>query len=698
MPCRSLPSYIAAKERIVKRISLRDLASHNYKKVVVDGTALLYFILSKLDWTYNGESELFYTRVTQFCNTFKELGLNMLVLIDGCVSHDNFAAGLKRSTEKIHRFEALLSNLDASKTRGPAPNLFPLAMPVMIQALQDSNIPIRVCESEATRYVYGTAASAHCLQIGYDSNYLLMKTPGYIHCDSLQFTSNDIKANVVVASTLAKELGMPVDRLPLISAICGNEAVAEWTFSNMHRQLLPVADWDDRMAVIDAVVQWLAQFPETVSNEEIKKAAITLNLTALPEDKASQVPEIIFPEESSEYTPYHQFFAASDVEKEAIIIDSFTKNDEIFTPLQLTKEFTRPQTFYQEVTGKEKSAFNEAFFSGKLNLQTLSLLINGIFWHKPAFENFQKEASCLAGLTARQVAYAILFGNGDGVEPKNWKPLREAYRVNDSYELVEVDPIWSVDGSSVPDLTKLMELSEDERFNLLCKFIGFTSDDIEAVKKAPANSLFLAVCLRYFAKEIDVSRPQIVGLIEHIISPRQTRSRSERIIASPDLYHMSSQWQSVILSLAQLNELMGKVLNDTESKLHFMYNGVAFFASVNDAEVGRALTDRYSEYFAGEPSEVYAEKLASATATEEGFVSAKKSRINLPSEVLVQQFASIKNMLEVTLVNNKDELMAVETKVESNQRFVSLTEQKQKAKNSERPEMKLGSRFGKFNK
>ena len=593
MGVRGLTTYVQHDTKSTKPFKLHDT------DLVIDGSALQYYLYgissqASRDAKYNGDYVAYSQTIMKFFHALKKCKIIPYVIIDGGM--DPSEIKLKTILERMrHRLSSL-----KRVASGYEEHLLPiLSSRVFIEVLMDMKVKVIRSIFEADGDVAMVGNILECPVLSNDSDFYIFDLKGgYITLDSMHFQQiqtcfngeNSFKCilcdRFVHSYFLNPHPGLKPQVLPLLSCIIGNDYISSETFKNIcaSGSSEPTCR-KERRKRMERLLAWLAgKSLEEGRRNVIQQTSRTGRETAtLLLDKALEL--------------YSRAIATDPCP-----LNHLNQNECDSNHVSLMPEESQ---LSESIIKEHIQAFHDS--------SLLNLVTTGKIFLDPQSEHFSI-ASSYSSARKLIIYYCSMLRPTDDSEMEVTVYERiDANIGEDSFRVVTK----LSDGTSIPSITSLDDLTVVESRNLVLKLLdsheditsnitsklGELSLDDDSVSLVSsfvivlnytiANSedsvtvesvIALVVCLIYYEIIVTNKRNKMIECVQKLtvksLFDKLTKKPSKTSILDTRIVHFNSQFQAVILFFSRINRLLK--LPIAEIQVHRFLNGVLFYNLVSE--------------------------------------------------------------------------------------------------------------------
>ncbi|KAG0234096.1 hypothetical protein BGW41_001233 [Actinomortierella wolfii] len=549
--------------------------------LVLDGNAYIHHIYcGQFEWTYGVAN----------VRAIQAVGFTPVFLFDGPLPRQKLQTRLARDTEKISRIGRVLNDIEHrslgaipttpssfSSSASSSPNPYasnctsivrtahflipPLVLDITLQTLRNLNVELCVCDGEADGLVAQLAREKaldddviEAYALSKDSDYFIFNTGpaskgGYIPLDTFIVTRNETTDEITISATIytqesvANQLGIVEECLPLFASLTGNDYIRPETFERQISRALESSTGQKLSKssnIHQARIRATAAFLRTLGaakdmhaldnnqqhggqrkKERLKGEQLVRHiLSEILEERRG-----LYPKESQEDRD----------ELQQAMLDSMAQYSAIGQPIDVSS------SSLSTLAGSEQ--MREAFRTGQFSFKLMDVVSNGMFWCTPFLEDTDRESAWLVSRELRRWVYGILGlnlasllpvapvdgdnehfeenGQSSTYDPRRMKEVVEYVRRGDhlSSEIVnvasraELEHLLNVDKQDIdmdspsPFATQNVlppsALSTEERTTVFLRILGA---DTPRVRKLSRHCMVLAATLRYLVTSLAHSR------------------------------------------------------------------------------------------------------------------------------------------------------------------------------------------------
>lgn len=443
MVIKLLAQYASKIDGLSRRESLRKLGGPG-GQVVVDGDALLYYIYIKhVDWSYGGDNERLRSALLNFGSQMASCGISMLVFVPGAegfgpeVEMEKGRARVQILGDLCQQF-ILTPNVTVSRS-GRGFRFHPMTRTVFCDALREAGIKFQVTDGPAIPYVVSYAMDTKVPVIAYDSVYLTHDIPCYVHCDSIQFSKEDVFGQVIRPVEIARHLGLSMERYRLGCRILPSDVVGAQAFQPFRDYLVPSAAGSSETRETRAAI--VAKLFEFIKEREGKtEDEIFDEVVAISDSTRAQYPARYVPSAGAVVDE----FSAQDAQiyTGAALKTLFQSTEKMFAVRDYKTPVSLPPT--TSIPGWVLSFLRQ----GRLPNWALSAALSRLVVLLPGIEDMRSEdgSACLPARPLRCLMYSVL----------GLPSVAEQLRSGSSWVSQDVEvPPFSRAFAALPDVCKL---------------------------------------------------------------------------------------------------------------------------------------------------------------------------------------------------------------------------------------------------
>jgi 5'-3' exonuclease len=222
---------------------------------LVDGHSLIYYLYKRkeneIDWTLGGEYSQFQQCLIDYISVWRDNGVKLCIVFDGCVEPNKLSTSLKRTEKKLRSCELLYSGYHPYTSRSfllPAHTIF-IAKYTLLTMFSDTCTVIQAAY-EADPLISKMAQSGeYNAIISNDSDFMIYQLPkniGYVTLECIQFVQPDDKSKnsrdiylwTITNDNVAQILNIDSNYLPLVSCLAGNDYINKNELQPLHSLLI----------------------------------------------------------------------------------------------------------------------------------------------------------------------------------------------------------------------------------------------------------------------------------------------------------------------------------------------------------------------------------------------------------------------------------------------------------------------------
>ena len=225
MGVQRLQTYIQ-KYKLGNNISL---TKYNYKRIIVDGDSVAFYLYEKsnLPRIYGGEYFGLKNYLFSFFKKFKNKGFDILVVFDGIPPNEKRGVINERRKTKFSSSIDLLSKIE--KGIDIYNQHIPITRPnflknVLSEVLKELDIPVQHSIGENDDYIVKLIQeNSFDAVLAKDTDFLIYNIKAYIPINQLSFKDDNILCTVINNNHLCRHFKMQKKFLPLFAYLAGND-------------------------------------------------------------------------------------------------------------------------------------------------------------------------------------------------------------------------------------------------------------------------------------------------------------------------------------------------------------------------------------------------------------------------------------------------------------------------------------------